>query len=64
MAHSFDFVVSVPSKKPHMVTVSWKAIGLPANNTGGSNSTVAACVGPGIVTVTQYNGAALNFSDN
>jgi len=63
-AHSFDFVVSVPSKKPHLVAVSWKAIGLPANNTGGSNSAVASCVGRGIVTVTQYNGANLDFNDN
>ena len=63
-AHGFDFVVSVPNKKPHVVTVSWDVVGLPANNTGGGNSSVASCVGPGIVTVTQYNGANLSFSSN
>ncbi len=50
-AHSFDFVVPVGKGKPHTVTAEWSVIGLPANNTG--NSTVDACVGPGIVTVTQ-----------
>jgi hypothetical protein len=63
-AHSFDFVVAVPNKKPHVVTASWRVVGLPANNTGGTNSSVASCVGPGIVTVTQYNGATLNFNNN
>jgi len=63
-AHSFDFVVAVPNKKPHVVTASWNVVGLAANNTGGTNSTVASCVGPGIVTVTQYNGATLNFNNN
>jgi hypothetical protein len=63
-AHSFDFVVTVPNKKPHVVTASWNVVGLPANNTGGGNSSVASCVGPGIVTVTQYNGATVNFSNN
>jgi len=50
-AHSFDFVVPVGKGKPHPVTVEWSVIGLPANTTG--NSAVDACVGPGIVTVTQ-----------
>src|SRR5205823_6441524 len=63
-AHSFDFVVAVPNKKPHVVTASWNVVGLPANNTGGSNSSAISCVGPGIVTVTQYNGATLNFNNN
>ncbi len=50
-AHSFDFVIPVSNKKPHKVTAEWSVIGLPANNTG--NSSVASCVGPGILTVTQ-----------
>src|SRR5205814_8223818 len=65
-AHSFDFVVPVDNKKPHTVAASWKVIGLPANNTG--NSSVASCVGPGILTVTQTkvfnNSCALSFSSN
>jgi len=58
-AHSFDFVVPVGKGKPHVVTVEWSVIGLPANNTGYLNfspfnsSNLDACVGPGIVTVTQ-----------
>jgi hypothetical protein len=52
-AHSFDFVVPVSQNKQHVITASWKTIGLAANNTGGSNSSVASCVGPGILTVTQ-----------
>ncbi len=63
-AHSFDFVVPVSKGKPHTVTAEWSVIGLPANNTG--NSAVDACVGPGIVTVTQMkvfnnSGALLEF---
>jgi hypothetical protein len=62
-AHSFDFVVAVDNKKPHEVVASWTLVGLPANNTG--NSSVASCVGPGILTVTQVkvfnNSGALNF---
>jgi hypothetical protein len=50
-AHSFDFVVPVGKAKPHTVTAEWSVIGLPANITG--NSSVDACVGPGIVTVEQ-----------
>ena len=65
-AHSFDFVIPIGKGKPHMVTVEWSVIGLPANITG--NSTVDACVGPGIVTVTQMkvfnnSGALLTISD-
>jgi hypothetical protein len=51
-AHSFDFVVSVDNKKPHVVVASWKPVGItPGNNSG--NSSTASCVGPGILTVTQ-----------
>lgn len=50
-AHSFDFVIAVGKGKPHTVTAEWSVIGLPANTVG--NSTVNACVGPGIVTVEQ-----------
>jgi hypothetical protein len=67
-AHSFDFVVPVDNKKPHVVSASWRVIGLPANNTGGGNSSVASCVGPGVLTVTQAkvfnNSGALTFSSN
>ena len=66
-AHSFDFVVGVDNKKPHVVTAAWDVIGLPANNTGGGNSSVASCVGPGILTVTQVkvfnNSGALSFNN-
>jgi hypothetical protein len=55
-AHSFDFVVPLTTKKAHVISASWRVIGLPSNNTGGSNSSVASCVGPGIITVSQYNG--------
>jgi hypothetical protein len=49
-AHSFDFVVPVDNKKPHVVEASWKVIGAGASN---GNSSVTSCVGPGILTVTQ-----------
>jgi len=63
-AHSFDFVVPISKGKPHVVKATWSVIGLPANNTAGSHT--ASCVGPGIVTVTQYkvfnnSGALLTF---
>ncbi len=65
-AHSFDFVAPVDNKKPHVIAASWKTIGLPANNNG--NSSVASCVGPGILTVTQTkvfnNSGSLSFSSN
>lgn len=48
-AHSFDFVVPVTQGKPHSVTAEWSVIG--AGPTGNAN--VDACVGPGMVTVTQ-----------
>jgi len=44
-AHSFDFVVPVDNKKPHTVTTTWNVINASGNQ--------AACVGPGITTVTQ-----------
>jgi len=63
-AHSFDFVVSVDNKKPHVVEASWKVIG--AGVIG--NGSVASCVGPGILTVTQTkvfnNSGALTFTSN
>jgi len=64
-AHSFDFVVSVDNKKPHVVDASWKVIGAGASN---GNASVASCVGPGILTVTQTkvfnNSGALTFTSN
>jgi hypothetical protein len=62
-AHSFDFVVPVSNKKPHVVEATWSVIGAGPNNSG---STVASCVGPGILTVTQEkvfnnSGALLTF---
>jgi len=64
-AHSFDFVVSVDNKKPHVVDASWKVIGAGASN---SSASVASCVGPGILTVTQTkvfnNSGALTFTSN
>jgi hypothetical protein len=61
-AHSFDFVIQVDNKKPHVVDVTWTAEGQAAV---GSAST-AWCVGPGIVTVTEEkvfnnSGALLTF---
>jgi hypothetical protein len=60
-AHSFDFVVPVDNKKPHVVDASWKVIG---SGVVGSGS-VASCVGPGILTVTQVkvfnNSGSLSF---
>jgi hypothetical protein len=62
-ANSFDFVVPVSNGKPHHVKATWSVIGNPANNTAGSNT--ASCVGPGILTVTQYkvfnNSGSLSF---
>ena len=63
-AHSFDFVVSVDNKKPHVVDASWKIIGAGVKGLGG----MASCVGPGVLTVTQTkvfnNSGALSFSSN
>jgi hypothetical protein len=63
-AHSFDFVVPLATKKPHVISASWKVTGLPANNTGGGSSSVASCVGPGIITVTQFNGGNVVNNSN
>src|SRR2546426_2635640 len=50
-AHSFNFIAQVPGdNRPHHVKATWKLTGV--NQTTGSSS-VAACVGPGDVTVTQ-----------
>jgi hypothetical protein len=61
-AHSFDFVIPVDNKKPHMVTASWKVIGA---GTSSGNASVISCVGPGILTVTQgkvfNNSGSLTF---
>lgn len=61
-AHSFDFVVPVGVGKPHTVTVNWNTVGTGNTSQGGS---VASCVGPGIVTVTQVklfnNSGSLSF---
>src|SRR5439155_14771505 len=61
-AHSFDFVVPVRKGKPHRVEAIWSVIGTGAT----SGAHVASCVGPGILTVTQYkvfnnSGALLSF---
>ena len=61
-AHSFDFVIPVDNKKPHVITAQWSVIG--AGTVG--DSSVASCVGPGILTVTQMkvfnnSGALLTF---
>ena len=62
-AHSFDFVVPVDNKKSHVVEATWSVIGAGASN---PNASVASCVGPGILTVTQEkvfnnSGALLTF---
>ncbi len=61
-AHSFDFVIAVSAGRPHVVAATWRVIG------GGASPSahVASCVGPGIVTVTQFkvfnnSGALLQF---
>jgi len=57
-AHSFDFVVPVGLGKPHTVEVTWSTVGNPGAH-------AVACVGPGILTVTQTkvfnNSGGLNF---
>lgn len=47
-ARSFDFVVPVGIGKPHHVQVTWSTFGAVSNNAA---SNIAACVGPGTVTV-------------
>jgi len=63
-AHSFDFVVSVDNKKPHVVDATWSLIGAGVKGSG----SVASCVGPGVLTVTQTkvfnNSGSLNFTSN
>ena len=61
-AHSFDFVIPIGKGKPHEVKVTWSTTGTPSS----PSSNVASCVGPGIVTVTQYkvfnnSGSLLTF---
>lgn len=61
-AHSFNFIAQVPNGQHH-VTATWTLTGV--NQTAGSSS-VAACVGPGDVTVTQTkifnsSGSSLTF---
>jgi hypothetical protein len=61
-AHSFDFVVPVGKGKPHRVEAKWSVIGTGAT----TGAHVASCVGPGILTVTQYkvfnnSGSLLSF---
>ena len=62
-AHSFDFIVSMPGVGQHKVVATWSVVDATTNN---SNSNVASCVGPGVLTVTQMkvfkNSGALSFS--
>jgi len=62
-AHSFDFVIPVSHGKAHTVTAEWSVVGAGASN---GNASVASCVGPGMLTVTQMkvfnnSGALLSF---
>jgi len=63
-AHSFDFVVPVSNGKPHTIVAAWNVIGAGVKGSG----SVASCVGPGILTVTQTkvfnNSGSLTFSSN
>lgn len=63
-AHSFDFVVPVDNKKPHVISALWKVVGAGATGT----SSIASCVGPGVLTVTQTkvfkNSGALSFTSD
>lgn len=60
-AHSFDFVAQVPGGS-HTINATWSLIGV---NQISGQSAVAACVGPGILTVTQTkvfnNSGGLSF---
>ena len=62
-AHAFNFIAQVPGDNtPHHVTAEWSLIGV--NQTPGASS-VAACVGPGDVTVTQtkiFNNSGSNLA--
>lgn len=50
-AHSFDFLVNMPGQGNHTVVATWSVV----DNTTSGNSSTAACVGPGVLTVTQYH---------
>jgi hypothetical protein len=56
-AHSYDFVATNLGQGSHAVQASWSVFGT-NNNTLGGNT--LACVGPGLMTVTQVK----NFSQN
>jgi len=61
-AHSFDFVVKADNKKTHLIEAKWNVIG--SGVTGASS--IASCVGPGVLTVTQEkifnnSGSLLSF---
>ncbi len=60
-AHSFNFVVTLP-KGPHTIHAVWKLTGV--NQTSGQSS-VAACTGPGDITLTQVkvfnNSGSIDF---
>jgi len=62
-AHAFNFIAQVPGDNtPHHVTAEWSLIGV--NQTPGASS-VAACAGPGDVTVTQtkiFNNSGSNLA--
>ena len=63
-AHSFDFVVPV-GQGTHTVLATWSVFGQTAA-TQGSTAQIGACVGPGIITVTQMkvfnnSGSLLQF---
>lgn len=48
-AHSYNFIVNVPGGN-YNVNAAWSLIGVQSSN---KNATVAACAGPGTLTVTQ-----------
>ena len=61
-AHSYDFVAQVPNGK-HTLTATWSVIGQQGST---PSSSVASCVGPGVLTVTQtkvfkQNGSTLSY---
>ncbi len=49
-AHSYNFIVSTPAAGNYTLQASWSVVDASANN---ANSNVAACMGPGNITVTQ-----------
>jgi hypothetical protein len=56
-AHSYDFVANNLGQGSHAIQASWSVFGTNNNTQGGSTM---ACVGPGLMTVTQVK----NFSQN